>query len=154
VGALLNEHGVEPRRLKIEITESSLMANPGRASDVLGQLRALGVQVAVDDFGTGYSSLAYLKGLPVDELKLDRSFVRDLVRSSADRAIVRSTVSLGHDLGLGVVAEGVEDQPTYELLRHLGCDLAQGYLLARPLSAEQLIAWLAARDDTSTSAAA
>jgi len=154
VAALLDAHEVEPRRLKIEITESSLMANPGRASDVLGQLRALGVQVAVDDFGTGYSSLAYLKGLPVDELKLDRSFVRDLVRSSADRAIVRSTVSLGHDLGLSVVAEGVEDQATYELARHLGCDLAQGYLLARPLSADQLLAWLETRSGPLQSAAA
>ena len=98
-----------------------------------------GARIAIDDFGTGYSSLAYLKRLPVDELKIDRSFVRELAEDQDDLAIVRSTISLGHDLGLSIVAEGIEDVATWDLLRELGCDIGQGYYLGRPVSADELL---------------
>jgi diguanylate cyclase len=146
VGALLAANGVEPRWLKLEITESMLMEDPARASDVLTRLRAMGVHIAIDDFGTGYSSLAYLKRLPVDVLKIDRSFVRDMVTSRQDAAIVRSTIELAHNLGLDVVAEGVENESISALLAGLDCDIAQGYLYSRPLPADELRAWLERRD--------
>ena len=98
--------------------------------------------MAIDDFGTGYSSMSYLKGLAVDALKIDKSFVQNLATDASDRAIVRSTVELGHNLGLQVVAEGVEDTVSYEQLARLGCDLAQGYYMGRPMSAEDLQRWL------------
>jgi len=129
-------------RLRIEITESALMADPERAMGVLFRLRDMGVRIAIDDFGTGYSSLTYLKRLPVDEIKIDRSFVQDMVVDEDDRAIIRSTIMLGHDLGLTVVAEGMEDGVTWDLLADLGCDVAQGYFVARPMAPQQLIAWL------------
>jgi EAL domain-containing protein (putative c-di-GMP-specific phosphodiesterase class I) len=100
----------------------------------------MGIRIAIDDFGTGYSSLAYLKRLPVDELKIDRSFVRELATDKDDLAIVRSTISLGHDLGLSIVAEGIEDADTWDLLRRLGCDIAQGYFIGRPMTASALVA--------------
>jgi EAL domain-containing protein (putative c-di-GMP-specific phosphodiesterase class I) len=144
IARLLAESGVAAGSLKIEITETTLMADPDRALDVLRRLHALGVQIAIDDFGTGYSSLAYLKRLPVAELKIDRSFVQQMAVDENDRAIVRSTIGLGHDLGLGVVAEGVEDRTTWELLAHFGCDTAQGYYLSRPLTGPDLTRWLKA----------
>jgi EAL domain-containing protein (putative c-di-GMP-specific phosphodiesterase class I) len=137
VAALLVELGVPDTHLSIEITESTLMAEPERAMEVLRRLRAMGVRVAIDDFGTGYSSLAYLRRLPVHELKVDRSFVRELNRNPSDRAIVRSIVDLAHNLGLQVVAEGVEDERTWRLLESFGCDFAQGFLMSRPLPADQ-----------------
>ncbi len=139
---LLQQYQVEPERLNLEITESTIMADPTRALQVLSQLRALGVHIAIDDFGTGYSSMAYLKGLAVDALKIDKSFVQKLATDASDRAIVRSTVELGHNLGLRVVAEGVEDTISYEQLARLGCDLAQGYYLGRPMPAADLQRWL------------
>ena len=105
---------------------------------MLWGLRRIGVRLSVDDFGTGYSSLAYLKRLPVDEVKLDKSFVLNMTGDPDDAAIVRSTIELAHNLGLQLVAEGVEDQETLELLASLGCDLAQGYHLARPIPADEL----------------
>jgi diguanylate cyclase len=114
------------------------MAEPDRALEVLGQLYTLGVGLAVDDFGTGYSSMAYLKQLPVDELKIDRSFVSQMATSPSDAVIVRSTIDLGHNLGLRVVAEGVETQHAWDELAALGCDTAQGYLLGRPVPAPEL----------------
>jgi EAL domain-containing protein (putative c-di-GMP-specific phosphodiesterase class I) len=123
------------------------MADPVRVRSVLERLRALGVKLAIDDFGTGYSSLAYLKNLPVDVLKIDRSFVSGMANDPRDAAVVRSTLEMARALGLGVVAEGVEDLETYELLRELGCDVAQGYLVGRPVPAGELLAtadaWLA-----------
>jgi EAL domain-containing protein (putative c-di-GMP-specific phosphodiesterase class I) len=142
VSGLLVQWHVAPSQLKLEITESAVMADAERAIDVLGRLRAMGVQISIDDFGTGYSSLSYLKRLPVDEIKIDRSFVQQMSADRRDLAIVRSTIGLAHDLGLSVVAEGVEDRETWELLADHGCDLVQGYYLSRPIPAEALTEWL------------
>jgi diguanylate cyclase (GGDEF)-like protein len=143
---LLTRWGVPPAYLTIEITESSLMADAARAMDVLSRLRAMGVCVSIDDFGTGYSSLAYLKRLPVQELKIDKSFVAHMASDENDAAIVRSTVGLAHDLGLRVVAEGVEDQGTWDMLSGVGCDIAQGYFISRPLPPLVLGEWLDSAD--------
>jgi diguanylate cyclase len=140
---LLEETAVASERLVLEITESAIMTDPPRALEILNCLHALGVQLAIDDFGTGYSSMAYLKSLPVDELKVDRSFVQHLRDNQSDAVIVRSTVDLGHNLGLRVVAEGVEDEATLNELATLGCDSVQGYYVARPMPAAELVAWLA-----------
>ena len=142
VAARLAAHGADPALLGIEVTESAAMADPARTIAVLERLRALGARVSIDDFGTGYSSLAYLTSLPVDELKIDRSFVAGMQRSQQHATIVRSTISLGHDLELSVVAEGVEDQPTWDRLRAFGCDLIQGYMVSRPVPAAALLSWL------------
>jgi EAL domain-containing protein (putative c-di-GMP-specific phosphodiesterase class I) len=117
------------------------MDDPARAQLTLQHLHEMGVRLAIDDFGTGYSSLAYLKRLPVDELKIDKSFVMQMDRDSDDAKIVRSTVDLAHNLGLSVVAEGVETPSHWRVLRGLGCDYAQGYLIARPLSVAQFATW-------------
>jgi diguanylate cyclase (GGDEF)-like protein/PAS domain S-box-containing protein len=143
VAQLLKTHGVSPAMLKLEVTESAVMTDPKRALDTLVRLRAIGVEVAIDDFGTGHSSLSYLKQMPVEEIKLDRSFVRDMGTNKNDFTIVRSTIKLAHDLGLRVIAEGVEDQATWDLLVGLGCDLAQGYHMSRPLTEPNLRVWLA-----------
>ncbi len=121
------------------------MADPARAIALLHQLRALGLRLSVDDFGTGYSSLSYLKSLPVDEVKIDRSFVTHLGQQGADAAIVRAIVDLGRHLGLEVVAEGVEDEATWELLASMGCDLVQGWHLGRPMPVTDFVPWLRAR---------
>src|SRR5262249_18257950 len=117
----LIEHGVTASLLKLEITESQLMDDPMVAMEVLGKMKSLGVSTSIDDFGPGYSSLAYLKNLPIDELKIDRSFVGNMVSHDHDLTIVRSTIDLSHNLGLGVVAEGVEDPETLQLLADMGC---------------------------------
>ena len=130
-------------QLALEITESTLMADPAQAMETVRRLSAMGVSIAIDDFGTGYSSLAYLKRLAVNDLKVDRSFVRHVVSDAHDLAIVRSTISLAHELGLAVVAEGIEDQATWDLLALLGCDTAQGYFISRPLPAADFDRWLA-----------
>jgi diguanylate cyclase (GGDEF)-like protein/PAS domain S-box-containing protein len=136
-----------PSWLTLEVTEAAVMAEPARAGELLRRLHAMGVRIAIDDFGTGYSSLAYLKELPVDEVKVDRSFVRDMAGDAADACIVRAVIDLGHNLGLRVVAEGVEDRAAAELLRTWGCDLAQGYYFGRPQPADEFrAALLAARD--------
>ncbi|CAN5427174.1 EAL domain-containing protein [soil metagenome] len=131
--------------LTLEITESSMMADPVRTMDVLVRLSAMGVGLSIDDFGTGYSSLSRLKRLPVDEIKIDRSFVQSMALDPDDAAIVQSTIDLGRNLRLRVVAEGVEDQATFERLRELGCDAAQGYWISRPLAAYQIEEWLRER---------
>jgi EAL domain-containing protein (putative c-di-GMP-specific phosphodiesterase class I) len=144
VARLLRRHDVPPGRLTLEVTESSVMADPARAIGLLHRLRALGVRLSVDDFGTGYSSLSYLKSLPVQEVKIDRSFVTGLSSQSDDVAIVRAIVDLGRHLGLDVVAEGAEDQPTWDLLAGMGCDLVQGWHLARPMPVGELVPWMRA----------
>ena len=141
VSTLLREFDVEPSRLILEITESSIMADPIRAADVVDRLSDLGIGLAIDDFGTGYSSLSYLKRLPVSEIKIDKSFVLAMTSEDNDAVIVRSTVDLGRNLGLRVVAEGVETVEMFDELRNLGCDIAQGYLLSRPLPADELTVW-------------
>jgi EAL domain-containing protein (putative c-di-GMP-specific phosphodiesterase class I) len=142
VARLLAMRQVPANCLRVEITEGAIMSEPARAMEVLTALRGLGVGLSVDDFGTGYSSLAYLKRLPVDELKIDRSFVRDMATDDSTLSIVRSAIELAHNLGLRVVAEGVEDAPTLELLQRLSCDKIQGYFLSRPLSATDATVWL------------
>ena len=131
-----------PASLVLEITESAMMQHPDRGLEVLRKLRHLGVGVSIDDFGTGYSSLAYLKRLPVTELKIDKSFVTELDRSPDDEKIVRTIISLAHNFGLRVVAEGVENQGTLERLADLGCDLAQGLHIAHAMRADDAAAWL------------
>jgi diguanylate cyclase len=128
--------------LRLEITEGSLLADPERARENLTALRALGVRIAIDDFGTGYSSLNYLQRLPVDELKIDKSFVQRMATDTGAHSIVRAVIDLAHDLGLGVIAEGVEDNQTWEVLAALDCDMAQGYYFSRPLPARNIISWI------------
>jgi diguanylate cyclase len=139
VAGVMASSQIPPGQLKLEVTESAFMANPARAIDVLSQLRSIGVRIAVDDFGTGYSSLSYLKRLPVNEIKIDKSFVTTLATDPNDVAIVRSTIELGHNLGLDVVAEGVEDRETWDLLADLNCDAIQGYVVSRPLPAGEAL---------------
>jgi diguanylate cyclase (GGDEF)-like protein len=145
VADALARHDVPAELLTYELTESGVMSDPERALPVLRRLHALGVVLAVDDFGTGYSSLAYLRQLPVDEVKIDKSFVLGMGSDLGDLAVVRSIVELGHSLGLVVVAEGVEEDAARDQLVEMGCDIAQGYLISRPLSDERLEAWLQAR---------
>ena len=128
--------------LELEITESLLMANPERALDILMRLHRMGVHIAIDDFGTGYSSLAYLKRFPAQTLKIDRSFVRDLPDDRDDANITKALVALAHNLGMEVVAEGVETEAQLDFLRKIGCDEAQGYFLGRPMPADALEARL------------
>ena len=142
IAGALHEHGVDPTTLELEITESTLLSDPGRAAAVLGKLGDLGVRLAIDDYGTGYSSLAHLKRLPVDALKIDKSFVTRMTSEPSDAMIVRSTIDLAHSLGLRVVAEGVEDETTRLGLAGMGCDIAQGYLFSRPLPAAAVTEWL------------
>jgi diguanylate cyclase (GGDEF)-like protein/PAS domain S-box-containing protein len=142
VQSALDRWGVEPRFLKIEITESSIMADPAHALAILSMLQSMGVRLSVDDFGTGYSSLTHLRELPVDEIKIDKSFVIGMRASDADAAIVRTVIDLAHNLGKQVCAEGVEDADTWQMLKSLGCDLAQGYWIARPMAANALMEWL------------
>ncbi|MEZ5143594.1 MAG: EAL domain-containing protein [Acidimicrobiales bacterium] len=134
--------GVDASLLTLEVTESELMDDPILAMEVLGKVKALGAATAIDDFGTGYSSLAYLKHLPIDELKIDRSFVATMVADDSDLTIVRSTIDLSHNLGLEVVAEGVEDGETLRRLAELGCDRAQGFFVSRPVPVADLDRWL------------
>jgi diguanylate cyclase (GGDEF)-like protein/PAS domain S-box-containing protein len=145
VRSILARRGVDPRRIMFEITESAVMADPAGTKDVLARLADLGVKVAIDDFGAGYTSLSQLAHLPIDEIKIDRSFIADLLTDTSARAIVRSILRLGHDLELNVVAEGVEDPDVLAELRLFGCDLAQGFLISRPLPARELSEWLARR---------
>ena len=142
VADLLARWHVSSSRLDLEITESTIMTDPNRARGVLAKLHGMGIGLSIDDFGTGYSSLGYLKQLPVDELKIDKSFVLNMSADRSDAAIVRSTVELGRNLGLQVVAEGVEDENIWAQLDEMGCHLAQGYHLSRPLPASALEDWM------------
>jgi EAL domain-containing protein (putative c-di-GMP-specific phosphodiesterase class I) len=141
----LRRHGVPRGALELELTESMLMDDADSSLRRLHGLRELGVQLAIDDFGTGYSSLAYLNRFPIDKLKIDRSFVHDMLVDPVDRAITKAIIGLGHTLGLCVVAEGVEHEGEAALLREAGCDELQGYLYAKPMPAAALESWIAAR---------
>ena len=142
--ALLVKHRVPAEAYCLEITESAIMDDPARALATLNRLSMLGFKLSIDDFGTGYSSLAYLKRLPVDELKIDKSFVMSMEKDADDAKIVRSTIDLAHNLGLTVVAEGVEDAKAWQMLRELECDEAQGYHMGRPMPAAEFVSWSAA----------
>jgi EAL domain-containing protein (putative c-di-GMP-specific phosphodiesterase class I) len=142
IGDLLTLYGLAPEALQLEITESMLMSDPDRSLVTLTRLAQLGVGLSVDDYGTGYSSLANLRRLPIDELKIDRSFVSPMLSDESDLIIVRSTINLGHDLGLKVVAEGVEDEATLHRLGGLGCDFAQGYHFSKPLAPQAFNKWI------------
>jgi diguanylate cyclase (GGDEF)-like protein len=139
---LLARHKLTPGSFCLEITESAIMDDPVRAQHTLERLSAMGVDLSIDDFGTGYSSLAYLKRLPVNELKIDKSFVLNMEKDEGDTKIVRSTIDLGHNMGLRVVAEGIESEAVWRLLADLGCDQGQGYFMSRPIPADQMISWL------------
>jgi len=143
----LARHRLPASALHLEVTESAIIARPELARQVLHQLRARGISIAIDDFGTGYTSLVHLKTLPVEVLKIDRVFVSHLVDGCAERAIVSSIIELGHGLGMELVAEGVEDEATLELLRALGCDTAQGFHISRPMKSDDAGRWLSRRAD-------
>lgn len=142
VRKLLKHHGLAPSKLCLEITESAMMANPVHAIETLRSLNKMGVSLAIDDFGTGFSSLAYLKQMPVDEIKIDKSFVINMENDEDDEVIVKSTVDLAHNLGLRVTAEGVESESVWSQLTAMGCDEVQGYLMSRPLTHEDFSAWM------------
>ncbi len=142
IGDLLTAHSVPAERLTLEITESALLADTPRTIKTIARLNDLGVRLSLDDFGTGYSSFAYLRQLPAAELKIDRSFVSNLLLDKQDEAIVRSTIDLGHNLGLQVVAEGIENMPVLERLQTFGCDIGQGYGISRPLAPDMFATWL------------
>ncbi len=141
VRSALAEFGLDSGRLVLEVTESALMADPDRAQETLAALKEFGVRVAIDDYGTGYSSLAYLSDLDADELKIDKRFVQFAADNPNDRTIVESTIQLAHNLGLKVVAEGIEDERAYRLLRRLGCEIGQGFYFAKPLDGDEVVGW-------------
>ena len=142
---ILEDSGLPPQNLELEITESMVMSNPERATAILRELRAVGVHLAIDDFGTGYSSLGYLKSFPVHTLKIDRSFIKDVPADPDDVAITHAIIAMGHSLRLDVVAEGVETAEQLAFLREHGCDYMQGFLVGKPMPAEELSRLLAER---------
>jgi EAL domain-containing protein (putative c-di-GMP-specific phosphodiesterase class I) len=142
VAKRLEDWGGSASWLEIEITESAIASDPTRAVKILARLNTMGVWISIDDFGTGYSSLANLKQMPVDEIKIDKSFVMSMTKNGDDIAIVRSIIELGHNLGLQVVAEGVESQEIYDQLVQLTCDFAQGYHWSRPIPADAFTEWI------------
>lgn len=133
---------VEPSSLVLEVTEGTMMMNPVKSLEILHEFHQLGFGVSIDDFGTGYSSLAYLKNLPADEIKIDKSFVMNMANDKKDASIVKAAVDLAHTLGLQIVAEGVEDEKTLDILRNMNCDYAQGYHMAKPMPCEDLMCWM------------
>ncbi len=151
---MLEHHSLPPEALQLEITESMIMSDPDRAMATVNRLSALGVCLSIDDYGTGYSSLANLRRLPIDELKIDRSFVTPMMKDESDLIIVRSTINLAHDLGLRIIAEGVEDEHTLEQLAMLGCDLVQGYHVSRPMAPEAFADWIRVADEDASAAGA
>jgi diguanylate cyclase (GGDEF)-like protein len=145
VRRLIEHHGIEPSWLTLEVTESAIMSDPVTARRVMCRLADMGLKLSIDDFGTGYSSLAYLKQLPVDTVKIDKSFVTQMDQNENDAVIVRATIDLAHNLGLKVVAEGVESEDVWDLLDMLGCDVGQGFLIRRPIGAGELARWIASQ---------
>lgn len=150
IDRLLLQNGVDAAHLELEVTESGLMTSPDAVRASLLELRKLGISIALDDFGTGQSSLSYLKDLPADTLKLDRSFIRDLATNQKSRMIVDATIETAHKLGFRVVAEGIEDQDVYDLLCGLSCDQAQGFFISRPLPEPQFVGWVLSRSRSRT----
>ncbi len=144
VRGALSCYDLRPQDIELEITESTAMENPETTLSILDQLSAMGIMLAIDDFGTGYSSLAYLKHLPIQRLKLDRSFVKDIETDANDAAICTATIALGHSLGLELVAEGVETTEQQNFLASLNCDTLQGYLYSKPMPFEETLAYLKA----------
>jgi diguanylate cyclase (GGDEF)-like protein len=142
ITALFEQHQVTAEAISLEVTESSIMDDPERAEETLLQLSDMGIKIAIDDFGTGYSSLSYLKRLPVNKLKIDKSFVMNMENNDSDKSIVRSTIDLAHNLNLQVVAEGIENQAAWDLLEKMGCDYGQGYFMGKPMPVNQYAAWL------------
>jgi EAL domain-containing protein (putative c-di-GMP-specific phosphodiesterase class I) len=139
---LLASYGFPAEFLTLEITETSIMTGADRSLKILERIHEMGVSFSIDDFGTGYSSLAYLKKLPVSEIKIDKSFVMEMLKDKSDATIVKATIQLGHNLGLKVVAEGVEDKETYSALKDMGCDILQGYYISRPAPAKDFMDWV------------
>ena len=142
VADLVSVSGVDPSSLELEITENALLVDRARAVEVLQALRATGIKVAIDDFGTGYSSLSNLRDLPVDHLKIDRSFVTDMLTDPVDASLVTSTIDLAAKLGIASIAEGVESEAVFTRLEQLGCDIAQGYWIKAPASGSDITRWL------------
>ncbi len=140
--AILNQHKISAKSLSVEITESSIMDDPVRAQITVERIAKMGVALSIDDFGTGYSSLAYLKRLPVNEIKIDKSFVMNIENDADDITIVRSTINLGHSMGLKVVAEGIENLNVWKILKEMGCDYGQGYFMCKPIPGDELVAWI------------
>jgi EAL domain-containing protein (putative c-di-GMP-specific phosphodiesterase class I) len=138
----MNIWGTQPGRLILEVTESAMMRDPAASMRTLQTLHDAGITISIDDFGTGYSSLAYLKRLPIDELKIDKSFVLNMHNDAGDEKIVRAIVDLSHNLGVKVVAEGIETQEAYDKLTAMGCDYGQGFLIAKPMSADKIMEWM------------
>ena len=149
--SVVARNGPPAELLKLEITESAVMAEPARVLETMSRLRSAGIRFSIDDFGTGYSSLTYLQRLPVEEIKIDRSFVGQLSANAGGTAIVRATIELGGSLGLEVVAEGVEDERTLQTLKRMGCSTAQGYFIGRPMPVEELEGWIRNWSDRSAS---
>jgi EAL domain-containing protein (putative c-di-GMP-specific phosphodiesterase class I) len=142
VKALLEEYELDGQAIIFELTESTLLVDPIRAVEIIHALSELGVQVEIDDFGTGYSSLSYLKSLPISALKIDQSFVTDILDDTNNQVIVQSTIQMAHSLGLKTVAEGVEDEATLLKMMRLGCDMIQGYYFAKPIPGNEVTEWL------------
>jgi diguanylate cyclase (GGDEF)-like protein len=142
LAGMLASYELPAKSLMIEITETSIMVNPERSFQIVNRIADMGVGVSIDDFGTGYSSLAYLKKLPATELKVDKSFVKDMLENDSDMTIVNATIQLAHNLGLTVAAEGVENSATFNRLKAMGCDSLQGYFISQPLAADEFLTWL------------
>lgn len=142
LAGILRDGGNDPKKLELEITETGIMVEPPRAISAIKRISDLGVQIIIDDFGTGYSSMAYLKRLPIAKIKVDKSFVKDMLQNTNDAVIVRTIIGLGHNLGLNVVAEGVESNEIWNQLKLLGCDSAQGYCMSRPIPAHEIPEWI------------
>ena len=142
VSNAVNIWSIDPSSLILEVTEGAMMMNPKKSLEILNEFHQLGFGVSIDDFGTGFSSLAYLKNLPADEINIDKSFVMNMANDSKDASIVKAAVDLGHTLDLKIVAEGVEDEKTLDLLAEMGCDFAQGFYMAKPMPGDDLIAWM------------
>ena len=142
LATLADEHGIDPKRVIVEVTESGLFKDLSKVLDVLARLRMKGFPISIDDFGTGYAMMQHLRYIPATEMKIDRSFVRNMQVCNSDRIVVEKTVEIGHELGMKVVAEGVETAEQLEFLRKIGCDTAQGYYFSRPLASEALQMWL------------